>query len=99
MAALSFKIECNYILFEKHLQLTFVFLLKKHKNGKFENSNSGIDLDGSKYCVLPFPPKSFTYNGGAKEVRNFKLKVHCGPEGSRGDDSDNNTDNSHRNHL
>ena len=58
-----------------------------------------MDLDGSKYDVFLFPPIKFVFNGGAKEVQNFKLKVHSGPEGSRGLDSDDNTENSHRNHL
>ena len=40
-----------------------------------------------------------TFTGGAKEVQNFKLKVHSGPEGSRGLDSDDNADNFHKNHL
>ena len=35
----------------------------------------------------------------AKEVRNFKLKFLSGPEGSIGLDSDNNTENSDKNHL
>ena len=70
--------------FEKHLQLTFVFLLKKRKNVKFENSNFGIDLDGSKYCVSSVSAEISTFIDGAKEVQNFKLKVHSGPEGSRG---------------
>ena len=49
-----------------------------------ENSNFGIDLDGSKYCVFSVSAEISTFIDGAKEVQNFKLKVHSGPEGSRG---------------
>ena len=49
-----------------------------------KNSNFGIDLDGSKYSVISFSGEISTSHGGAKEVQNFKLKVHIGPEGSRG---------------
>ena len=37
-----------------------------------------IDLDGLKYDVVLFPPISFVFYGGAKEVRYFKLKIHSG---------------------
>ena len=39
--------------------------------------------------TIPFPAKCLLY-GGAKEVQNFNLKVHSGPEGSRGLDHDRN---------
>ena len=40
-----------------------------------------------------------TPNDGAKEVQNFKLKVHSGPEGSRGLDYDRNEVICHKFHL
>ena len=44
----------------------------------------GIDLHGLKYCVISISAEISAFAGGAKEVQNFKLKVHSGPEGSRG---------------
>ena len=64
-----------------------------------KDSKFGIDLSRSKYDVLLFPPIISDFHDGAKEVQNFKLKVHIGPEGSRGLDSAYNTDNSHRKQL
>ena len=40
-----------------------------------------------------------TLFGGAKEVQNFKLKVHSGPEGSRGLDYHRNEAFCHKFHL
>ena len=64
-----------------------------------KDSKSGIDLGGSKYDVLLFPPVISDFHDGAKEVQNFKLKVHSGPEGSRGLDYHRNEVFYHKFHL
>ena len=64
-----------------------------------QKSNFEIDLDGSKYDVISVSAGHYDLFGGAKEVQDFKVKVHSGPEGSRGWDSDDNTNNFHINHL
>ena len=46
-------------------------------NVNFENSNFGIDLDGSNYCVRPFPPKFLLLWMGPKKykISNSKFIV------------------------
>ena len=48
-----------------------------------ENSNFGIDLDGSNYSILPFPPKFLLYSVGPKKFTISTSKfivVQRGPE-------------------
>ena len=58
-------------------------MIKNGNIGKFENSNFGIDLDGSKYCVLPFPPVILIFMVGPKKyeisISKF-IVVQRGPE-------------------
>ena len=76
-----------------------------HRNVIFEKiltlqkSNFEIDLDGSKYDVISVSAGHYDLFGGAKEVQDFKVKVHSGPEGSRGLDYRKKEDFCHKFHL
>ena len=57
--------------------------LNSLKKLQFKNSNFGIDLDGSKHDVLPFPPKFLLLTMGPKKykISNSKfIVVQRGPE-------------------
>ena len=78
---LNLKTLQNLDFMENGYYKLFFYVLVKIflQNVNSVNSNFGIDLDGSKHCVFPLPPKMATSTGGPK----IQLQFLGWPEGAR----------------